>query len=561
MRQVEYVLAVVDHGSFTKAAAAMRVSQPSLSDGIRRLETELDVRLFHRLGRSVELTDAGARVRRARPPAQPGPRRGARVGRRGARACRRAPSTSSRCRPSPPIRSAGSSAASARRIPGVVVRIAAPEDVGAVDAMVLDGRCELGLTELPPRRDELVAIALERQEIVAVCPPRTRLPAPGRLPVAQLAGHAARHDAARALDPRSARPGAGGGRGRAGDRGRDVAARGDRAARARRRGHLVPARRARRVARARRARSWPASSPRSRARSASCTGRRPSPRPPRAFVELARPSPSAIDARAPAGNHVGSGGVTVATPKIERERAYVDVLASRQDPDPDGRRGAARPARPPLRRARASLRARHAARAAVPRGIRAGRLRDGLLLGRGAQVLADRGRVHDRGRLRRWVHAEPDVRRGVQRPHRAHRGRARGVRSRPRRATTTCCGCSGRTTTRRRACARATTSARSTGRRIYTFGREQLDAARDLARDVPGAPRGGGLRRRSPPRSSRRRRSTTPRTTTSSTWRRTRAATAGSAAPACPARLAWLLVDGCSLFDGDGDDDFGALGW
>src|SRR6185369_17927690 len=59
LRQVEYVLAVVERGSFTKAAASMQVSQPSLSDGIRRLESELGVRLFHRLGRSVELTDAG----------------------------------------------------------------------------------------------------------------------------------------------------------------------------------------------------------------------------------------------------------------------------------------------------------------------------------------------------------------------------------------------------------------------------------------------------------------------------------------------------------------------
>ena len=42
---------------------------------------------------------------------------------------------------------------------------------------------------------------------------------------------------------------------------------------------------------------------------------------------------------------------------------------------------------PPVRGARASLRARHAARAAVPGGVRAGGVRDGLLLGRGAQVL------------------------------------------------------------------------------------------------------------------------------------------------------------------------------
>ena len=73
LRQVEYVLAVVERGSFTKAAASMQVSQPSLSDGIRRLESELGVRLFHRLGRSVELTDAGPGFVGPRPPAHPRP--------------------------------------------------------------------------------------------------------------------------------------------------------------------------------------------------------------------------------------------------------------------------------------------------------------------------------------------------------------------------------------------------------------------------------------------------------------------------------------------------------
>ncbi|HVJ95693.1 MAG TPA: LysR family transcriptional regulator, partial [Acidimicrobiia bacterium] len=59
LRQVEYVLAVIDHGSFTAGAEACGVAQPSLSEGVRRLETELGVRLFHRVGRSVSLTDAG----------------------------------------------------------------------------------------------------------------------------------------------------------------------------------------------------------------------------------------------------------------------------------------------------------------------------------------------------------------------------------------------------------------------------------------------------------------------------------------------------------------------
>ena len=185
MRQVEYVLAVVDRGSFTKAAAAMEVSQPSLSDGIRRLESELDVRLFHRFGRSVELTDAGK--------AFVGPARQLTRDRNavlesvaGVRSVRTGTLdfVSLSTLAADPL--GGLVGRFRKAHPGVTVRIAAPEDVGSVDAMVLDGRCELGLTELPPRRDELVSVSLERQEIVAVCPPRTRLSASGRLPLAKL---------------------------------------------------------------------------------------------------------------------------------------------------------------------------------------------------------------------------------------------------------------------------------------------------------------------------------------------------------------------------------------
>src|SRR5512142_2900976 len=59
LRQIEYVLAVVDEGGFTRAARALRVTQPSLSQGIRTLERELGVDLFRRLGRTVALTSAG----------------------------------------------------------------------------------------------------------------------------------------------------------------------------------------------------------------------------------------------------------------------------------------------------------------------------------------------------------------------------------------------------------------------------------------------------------------------------------------------------------------------
>src|SRR3954464_4801838 len=60
LRQLEYVVAVVDHGTFTRGAAAVHVAQPTLSQGIRALETELGVDLFHRVGRRAVLADAGA---------------------------------------------------------------------------------------------------------------------------------------------------------------------------------------------------------------------------------------------------------------------------------------------------------------------------------------------------------------------------------------------------------------------------------------------------------------------------------------------------------------------
>ena len=51
--QLRYFLAVVRTGSFVRAAEEEGVAQPSLSQGIKKLETDLGVALFHRLGRSV----------------------------------------------------------------------------------------------------------------------------------------------------------------------------------------------------------------------------------------------------------------------------------------------------------------------------------------------------------------------------------------------------------------------------------------------------------------------------------------------------------------------------
>jgi len=58
-RSLQYLMAVAEHRSFTRAAEALHVSQPSLSQQIKQLEESLQSQLLDRSGRTVRLTDAG----------------------------------------------------------------------------------------------------------------------------------------------------------------------------------------------------------------------------------------------------------------------------------------------------------------------------------------------------------------------------------------------------------------------------------------------------------------------------------------------------------------------
>lgn len=62
IRQLRYFLRVAELRSFTRAAEELHIAQPALSRQVKLLEEEFGLRLLHRHGRGVVLTDAGAEL-------------------------------------------------------------------------------------------------------------------------------------------------------------------------------------------------------------------------------------------------------------------------------------------------------------------------------------------------------------------------------------------------------------------------------------------------------------------------------------------------------------------
>lgn len=185
LRQLEYVVAVVDHGTFTRAADAAHVTQPSLSQGIRSLEAELGVDLFHRVGRRAVLSAAGQ--------AFVGPARQAlrdtRTAREAALAVRGLTAGRLEIATLPTLAVDPLAAwVGAFRVayPGVDVAVSEPEDAASVHRLVGDGRCEIGLAELPAP-PELEVVPLGSQRIVAIAPASAGVAGAKRASMAALA--------------------------------------------------------------------------------------------------------------------------------------------------------------------------------------------------------------------------------------------------------------------------------------------------------------------------------------------------------------------------------------
>ena len=188
IRQVEYVLAVIDHGGFTRAARAVHVAQPSLSQSIRRLEQELGSPLFSRAGRTVRVTEAGRAFEKP-----------ARRALRELEAARAAVAGHGELLAGTvdvvalptlvPDPLAGVLARFRELHPAIRVRIHDPGTAARLATMVGDGRAGIGLTERGPERRGLERRALLDQELLAVLPPGERA-RPGRLTLEQLADRA-----------------------------------------------------------------------------------------------------------------------------------------------------------------------------------------------------------------------------------------------------------------------------------------------------------------------------------------------------------------------------------
>jgi DNA-binding transcriptional LysR family regulator len=169
-RRLRYFLTVVDEGSVTRAARRLHVAQPSLSQSLRSLESELGAELFHRVGRGLRLSAAGE--------ALVGPARQvllaideARDAITGIAELKTGTLEIAALATLAVDPMATLIGRFREQHPGVQVRVHEPEGADGVRALVRDGVCELGAAHLPLSGHQLTAHPLGDQELLFVLPP------------------------------------------------------------------------------------------------------------------------------------------------------------------------------------------------------------------------------------------------------------------------------------------------------------------------------------------------------------------------------------------------------
>lgn len=187
-RQIEYFLAVIDHGGITAAATALHVSQPTISYAIKLLESDLGAVLFHRLPRGVRLTAAGeAFAGSARQIA-----REMETGRAAVKAVDGLVAGRLDLVAMPGLLLDPLAAAIGHfrsRHPKVRIRVASVDYPERVRDAVRSGAAELGLTDrLDPGDRDLTGDLVAEQEMVVALPPGSEPPPGGAVPVSGLLG-------------------------------------------------------------------------------------------------------------------------------------------------------------------------------------------------------------------------------------------------------------------------------------------------------------------------------------------------------------------------------------
>lgn len=188
-RQLEYFVAIVEHGGFTLAARSLRVAQPSLSRAIRNLERDLGVTLFHRVGRNAVLSTAGELLaERARLVLRDFDALRAAAHAIGDGAVGRVEVAATSSSALDPV--TGTVAELRRRQPGVTVSTSSALSAAEVIGMVVRGRCEAGVcgSAERPAGPGLAAHHLRDEEFLVVAPPGTSLGRHGCVRPADLSG-------------------------------------------------------------------------------------------------------------------------------------------------------------------------------------------------------------------------------------------------------------------------------------------------------------------------------------------------------------------------------------